>query len=157
MKKLLGIAAGLCLSLAASVGAQPAPSAQQQIQAVMAAMGSAAKAHDTDRFMAGFLHEPSLIFAINGRIIHGWDALHAQQLKWWRNGKSDVVYKPTGPTEFVQLAPGAWVSTQALSSQRTGADGKPSVGTFAVTDIWKKTAQGWRIVYGHESWAKPFD
>jgi hypothetical protein len=24
-----------------------------------------------------------------------------------------------------------------------------------VTYIWKKLPQGWRIIYGHESWARP--
>ena len=52
----------------------------------------AANAHDTDRFLATYVHSPDLVFIANGQIIRGWDSLHEQQLKWWKDGKSDVVY-----------------------------------------------------------------
>lgn len=156
MKQSFGVVVGVCLLIAGSAGAETKPpSAQGQIEAVMAGMAGAAKAHDTDHFMAAYRRSPELVFAINGRVIQGWDALHAQQLKWWRNGKSDVAYTQIGPTVFTQLAPDVWVSTQSMSSRRTGSDGKAATGTFAITDIWQKSAHGWQIVYGHESWAKP--
>lgn len=133
----------------------PSSSTQQAIQAVMDGMQRAAAAHDTDRFMAGYAREPSLVFVIDGRVIHGWEALRAQQLQWWKNGSSDVVYASTCRTGFVQLSPDSMATTQCLSSRRTGPDGKVSVGKFAVTSIWKKLPQGWRIIYGHESWTRP--
>lgn len=98
--------------------------------------------------------EPSLVFAIDGRVIRGWDALHAQQLIWWRNGKSDVVYTPQGKTEFTALSSDVAVTTESLASHRTLPDAKVRDGTLVVTSIWKKLPQGWRIVYGHESWAR---
>lgn len=128
--------------------------AQKQIQLVMQPMQKAAEDHDTDRFMAGYWHDRSLVFVIDGQVIRGWDKLHAQQLKWWRSGKTDVVYRPLQPTKFQQLAPGIEVTTQWLGSKRTGPDGKISTGKFAVTSIWKKLPQGWRIVYAHESWQR---
>jgi ketosteroid isomerase-like protein len=128
----------------------PSPS----ILSLSADMQHAANAHDTDRFMAPFVHQPSLVFAIDGEVIHGWDALHAQQLKWWRNGKSDVVYTPTGDIQIMSLASNLAVSTQTLSSRRTLPNGKTSTGTFVVSYIWKKLPQGWQIVYGHESWSR---
>jgi hypothetical protein len=57
----------------------------------------AADAHDTDRFLAAFLHDDSLIFVINGQLIRGFNSLHEQQLKWWNNGKSDVIYTQLAP------------------------------------------------------------
>lgn len=145
-----------CAVFAGSIhAADVAPSAQAQIQSVMAQMHQAVAAHDTDRFMTGYLHEPSLVFAIDGKVIHGWDALHAQQLIWWRKGKSDVVYTPQGKTEFMLLAPDVAITTEALKSHRTQPDGKVSDGTLVVTSVWKKLAQGWRIVYAHESWVRP--
>lgn len=150
------IAVIACTLFAGSTyAASVAPSAQAQIQSVMAQMHHAVVAHDTDRFMAGYLHEPSLVFAIDGKVIHGWDALHAQQLIWWRNGKSDVVYTPQGKTEFMALAPDVAITTETLTSQRTQPDGKVSDGALVVTSVWKKSSQGWRIVYAHESWARP--
>ena len=144
---------GVLLAGSASA-ATPPVSVQQQIKTLSDDMARAANAHDTDRYMALFAHDPNLVFAINGRVIHGWDALHAQQLKWWRNGKSDVVYTQSGATGFMPLDADAVVTTQTLSSRRTGPDGKLSTGSFVVTSIWKKLPQGWRIVYGHESRAR---
>lgn len=153
MKKRFAVVAMVGVGLfAGNVHAQSKPPAQRQIEVVMTAMAHAAKNHDATRFMAGYQHGPDLIFVINGEVIQGWDALYAQQVKWWRGGKSDVVYTPMAPTRFLQLGPDAWVTTLAMSSRRTGPDGKVATGTFAVTDIWRKGAQGWRIVYAHESW-----
>ncbi len=128
-------------------------SAKLQIQPIMDRMKEAANAHDTDRFMAAYLHQPTLVFVINGTVIHGWDALHKQQLKWWHHVNSDVVYTQTAPTEFEQIGSDLVVTTRTLNSRRTGPDGKISTGHFAVTLIWRKLAEGWRIVYSHESWA----
>jgi ketosteroid isomerase-like protein len=144
---------GVLLAGSASA-ATPPVSVQQQINTLSDDIVRAADAHDTARHMALFAHDPNLVFAINGRVIHGWDALYAQQLKWWRNGKSDVVYTQSGPAELLPLDVDAVVTTQTLSSRRTGPDGKTSTGSFVVTSIWKKLPQGWRIVYGHESWAR---
>ncbi|MEO6969009.1 MAG: hypothetical protein ABI132_11245 [Rhodanobacteraceae bacterium] len=92
-------------------------------------MQRAANAHDTDAFMAPFLHQPSLVFVIDGETIRGWDALHAQQLKWWRNGKSDAVYTPSGNAEFMPLAADLMLTTTTHASRRTLANGKASNGT----------------------------
>ena len=156
MVKLAGFAVLACAVIFPVVHAATAgPSAEQAIRPIMAEMGRAAKAHDADTFMAPFLRSPGLVFVINGKIIRGWDALHAQQVKWWRQGKSDVVYTPQGKPAFMQLARDVVVTTLELASHRTLPDGKVGTGTFVVTDVWKKLPQGWRIVYGHESWAKP--
>jgi ketosteroid isomerase-like protein len=146
---------GGALTAACAHAAQPGPHAPWQIQRAWDDMQRAANAHDTDRFMAPFAHSPDLIFAVNGEIIRGWNALHAQQLKWWHNGKSDAHYTQDGRPDFMALGPGAEVSTASFTSRRTGPDGKARTGRFVVTYVWKKSPQGWRIVYGHESWARP--
>ena len=143
----------LIAACAHAVGREPA--AQQQIRHLWDKMQRAANAHDTDRFMAPFARGPDLIFAVNGKVIHGWNALHAQQLRWWHNGKSDARYAQDGGLEFMALGAGAEISTASFTSHRTGPDGKTSTGRFVVTYVWKKMPRGWRIVYGHESWAKP--
>jgi len=58
------------------------------------------------------------------------------------------------PTEFMLLGADVVVTTQALSSRRTTPDGKIGKGTFVVTYVWRELPQGWRIVYGHESWSR---
>jgi len=146
----------LASMLALGGAASPAPSGPQhaQIQALITAMEAAANAHDADGFLEPFLHDSSLVFVINGEIIHGWDALHAAQLKWWNNGKSDAVYTQMGETRFMDVSSDVVLTTQRLTSKRTGPDGKPATGTFAVTDVWRSGRGGWRIVYAHESWAR---
>ncbi len=131
-----------------------APTAQRQIQSLLDDMMIAANAHDTDRYMAPFAHTSSLVFAFNGMVIHGWDELQAQQLKWWKNGKSDAVYTQNGKIEFMTLGPDLAVTTESLASRRTGPDGKLLTGSFVVTYIWQKQADGWRAVYAHESWVR---
>ena len=156
MKRPLAFVATAGMLVAGAVFAQSASSpAEQAIRPLMAKMRAAAYAHDADAFMAFFQKSPNLMFAIDGRIIRGWDALRAQQLTWWKNGKSDVVYTATVAPVFDTLAPGTVLVTQQMSSRRTGTGGKPSLGTFVVTSIWKHLPEGWRIVYGHESWARP--
>lgn len=148
------VAATACLLVLAGGGRAKAASPHAQIQAQMDAMSVAAKAHDTDAFLKPFLRGPRLVFVINGQVIRGWDALHAAQLKWWRNGASDARYAQTSPTSFLDVAPGVVVTTQQLESERTGPDGKPQKGAFAVSSVWRHQRSGWRIVYASESWAR---
>lgn len=145
---------GGMLGCATVLATDTPPSARQQIQAELNAMLSAANAHDTDAFMAPSAHESSLLFIFNGEVIRGWDALHAQQLRWWQNGKATGTFKARGADEFMTLDAENVVTTSSYTSRRTAADGKASTGTFVVTYIWKHLPAGWRIVYGHESWAR---
>lgn len=155
MKRTHAIAVfSLLMITAGAVHAAP-PSASQAVEPLVTKMSQAANRHDTGAYMALFQKSPNLIFAIDGRIIRGWAALRAQQLAWWKNGKSDAVYTATAAPEFDTLAPDTVLVTQQMSSRRTGAGGKTSLGTFVVTSVWKRLPEGWRIVYSHESWARP--
>lgn len=156
MKETLVAAAVICAGLfAGSACAQSSGSeAEHAIRPQMAKMFQAANAHDTDAFMATMARRPDLVFAINGEIIRGWNALHAQQLKWWNNGKSDAKYAENGAPGFMALGPDAEVVTWPLMARGTAANGKPLTSAFVVTYVWQHLPEGWRIVYGHESWAK---
>jgi ketosteroid isomerase-like protein len=154
MKKIVAVVALICVGLfAGSACAQSASStAEQAIRPAMAKMFKAANAHDTDAFMATMVHTPSLVFAINGDVIQGWDALHAQQLKWWKNGKSDATYVQDGAPAFMALGPDVEIVTWPLVGSGTAHSGKTTTSNFVVTYVWQRLPQGWRIVYGHESW-----
>ncbi|MBS0381758.1 MAG: hypothetical protein JSR56_04935 [Proteobacteria bacterium] len=124
----------------------------------MAKMGKAAAVHDADAFMAFMLHSPSLVYAINGRVIHGWKALHAAQMKWWSRGKNNTKPVPGGAApEFMALGPDVEIVTLQIIGRYTLQDGKVVTSPFVVTDMWQHLPQGWRIVYGHESWKRPRD
>lgn len=143
-----------CLLAVAVAVAPPAAAASPhaQIRAQLDAMTVAANAHNTDEFLEPFMHGPRLVFVINGRIIRGWDDLHAAQLKWWRNGASDARYTQTAPTSFMEVAPGVVVTTQQLESRRTAAGGKTRKEKFTVSTVWRRRRSRWRIVYACESW-----
>ena len=158
MKRVLLVVAMTCVGLFAGNvrAAQPASSAAEQaIRPQMAKMFQAANAHDTDAFMAAMVRDQNLVFAINGEVIRGWNALHAQQLKWWKNGKSDAKYKQNGTPTFMALGSDAEIVTWPLVGSGTAHSGNADTSDFVVTYIWQRLPQGWRIVYGHESWKKP--
>lgn len=113
----------------------------------------AANAHDTDRFMLAFEPGPGLVFTIQETIILGWPALREQQLKWWDGGKAKGEYRERAAPVFKVLGPDCVLTVQALVASGTLPDGTPRSRNFAVTSVWKKSPQGWRIQAAHESFA----
>ncbi len=126
-------------------------SVTKELTPLLDELQAAANAHDTDRFMAFYSKGEGLVAVFNGEEIRGWDNLYAQQLKWWNHGKSDVAYTERGAPEFTVLGPDAAVVTLIEDSTRTGADGKPAKNEFAISMVWQKLGEGWKIVYSHES------
>lgn len=159
MKKILAVVAMICACLFAGNACARSTSsrAEQAIRPQMAKMLAAAEEHDTDAFMAPMVRSTNLVFAFNGEVIQGWNALHAQQLKWWSKGKNATkyTYAQNGIPGFLGLGPDVEVMTWPLVSRWTSPGGKSGSSNFVVTYIWQRLPQGWRIVYGHESWAKP--
>lgn len=157
MKMPFAVFAMICVGLfAGSAWAQPASSAAEQaLRPLMAKMGKAAGARDADGFMAFMLHSPSLVSAINGRVIHGWKALYAAQVKWWSRGKGNTQYVSGSAPEFMAVGPDVEIVTLQIVGQYALPDGKVVTSPFVVTDVWQRRQQGWRIVYSHESWAEP--
>ena len=137
------------VTLTRSSAADDLTTAREALAPKLQEMLAAANAHDTDRHLAAYLHSPDLVFVVNDQTIHGWDALRAQQLKWWQNGKSDAVYTVLGEPEYTMLAPGLVAQTYFLDSHRAGDDAHGA--HLGVTDVWQQGAEGWRIVYAHES------
>jgi ketosteroid isomerase-like protein len=141
-----------CSLIGSAVAAQsPAPAAVRQVQPLLEEMMVAANAHDTDRFLARYVHDSTLVMVFNGMIVVGYDSVRALQLKWWNGGRSDVVYTRRGTPRFTVLGSGAVVVTDPLRSQRTDSTGVVRTGDFAATSVWQKRPEGWRIVAVHES------
>jgi uncharacterized protein (TIGR02246 family) len=152
MKPMLAVAALACMSRAAAVSAQARSStAQTEIQSLMDEQMQAANAHDTDRFLATYLHDSTLVFVFNGAVMRGFTALRAAQLKAWNSGQTDVAYSVRGPSDFAPLTPGITVVTEQLSSRRTLPSGEVKTNDLTVTMVWQKRPEGWRIVQAHES------
>jgi ketosteroid isomerase-like protein len=151
---LYGAAVAACVSFTHS-GAQPATSpAVRAIEPLLNQQMQAANAHDTDRFLAAYVHDSTFDLVFNGQVIHGFAAVRAQQLQWWNNGQSDVVYTERAPAVFTVVSPSVVLVIQELSSRRTLPTGGTAGGDFVATTVWQKRSDGWRVVQAHESTAR---
>ena len=118
---------------------------------LLKAMEGAVNVHDAEKHISFYANEPDLLFVINDRAIVCWNALLKQQRQWWHNSKSDVNYEMVGEPDFRMPAPGLVMVTYFLTSHRTLPDGQTSDSRFGVSALWQKRAEGWRIIYAHES------
>jgi ketosteroid isomerase-like protein len=125
--------------------------ARAEIAPLFAEMQAAANAHDTDRHLAFYVREPTLLFVLNDQSIVGWEALREQQRQWWNDGKTDVVYSQVGEPEYRMPAPGLVMMTYFLTSRRTLPDGEVRTTGFGISALWQKRPEGWRIIHAHES------
>ncbi len=141
----------VCAMLAGQAHGQSAPPAQREIEPLLSQQMEAANAHDTDRFLTSYLHDSTFVLVFNNQVIHGFAAVRDQQLKWWNNGKSDVVYSERLPSEFTVVSPTIVLVTQQLSSKRTLPTGETRGGDFVATTVWQRRPEGWRVVEAHES------
>lgn len=157
MKRIFGVAMLWTMFVAPLCQAQSSPATtatvKREIMPLLADQLTAANAHDTDRFLSTYVHSSALVFAFNGTIINGYDAVRAQQLVWWNNGKSEVAYSYVGEPEFTVLGRTAAVMTERIQSQRTLPSGAKSTGEAANTIVWQKLSDGWKVVQVHESTA----
>ena len=126
-------------------------SVQTEVAAALTNMGAAANAHDVDRHVGFYAHDDSTILIFNGEPIIGWDAIRAKQREWWSDGKTDVVYTVQGKPEVRVLKSDLAVTTLLMASRRTGPDGAVREGRLAVSAVWQKRPDGWRVIYSHES------
>jgi ketosteroid isomerase-like protein len=128
------------------------PAAEQaEVTSSLAGMAAAANAHDVDRHVGFYAHDASTLLIFDGEAILGWEAIYAKQQEWWSGGKTDVVYTLQGKPDVRVLAPGLVTSTIFLKSRRSTPTGTVKEGSFAVSAIWKKLSDGWKVIYSHES------
>lgn len=120
MKRNTSVLQFVCLFAATVAQAQSRPSEAKQILPLLQEQRVAANAHDTDSFLATFLHDASLVFVINGEVIHGFDNLHVQQLKWWNGGKGGATYIEQAPPDFISFNSRTVLVTQQPRRARRG-------------------------------------
>jgi ketosteroid isomerase-like protein len=149
------LSAWLCLALAAAalppaLRANPA-SERLEVSHALAQMGAAANAHDVEGHVGFYAHDAQVMLVYDGEAIVGWEAIRDKQREWWQGGKTDVVYTVQGKPDFRVLSPTLVMSTLLMKSRRTTAAGAVREGSFAVSSLWQKRAEGWRVIYSHES------
>jgi ketosteroid isomerase-like protein len=122
-----------------------------EVAAALKGMGNAANAHDVERHVGFYARTPNVTLIVDGEPLVGWNTIRDKQKEWWNNGKTDVVYELQGPPEIRELAPNVMVTTLLMKAHRTLPSGEVREGRFAVSAIWQKGPEGWKVVYSHES------
>ena len=117
-------------------------------------MGAAANAHDVDRHVGFYAHDASTVLIVDGEAFVGWDAIRSKQREWWSDGKTDVIYTLQGRPEVRVLEPDLALTTMFMKSRRTMQSGAVKEGRFAVSAVWSKRPEGWKVIYSHESSAR---
>jgi ketosteroid isomerase-like protein len=135
----------------AADAAKDSAAASAEVAPLLAEMGAAANAHDVDRHVGFYAHDDSVVFIFNGEPTIGWEAIRQKQREVWRNGTSDVIYTMQGKPTFLVPGPGLVVTTIFLKSRRTMPNGQIADGEFAISSLWQKRPDGWRVIYSHES------
>src|SRR5271165_3397367 len=148
----------LSLNLAAALPAWCADSrgdaavtGRAEVAPLLAEMGAAANAHDVERHVGFYAHDPAVTLIYNGQAIVGWEAIRDKQAEWWKNGKTDVVYTMQGAPDIRVAGPGLVVTTIFMESRRTMPSGEIAENSFVASALWQKRADGWRVIYAHES------
>jgi ketosteroid isomerase-like protein len=134
-----------------SDGADAPLNSRAEVAAALKGMGDAANAHDVERHVGYYAHTPDVTLIVDGEPLVGWDTIRDKQKEWWNNGKTDVVYQLQSAPEVVELAPNVVVTTLLMKAHRTLPGGEVKEGRFAVSAIWQKRPEGWKVVYSHES------
>jgi len=147
------LAIGMVIALAHRGVAADAPpdDPRAEVAAALKGMGDAANAHDVERHVGYYAHIPNVTLIYDGVPLIGWETIRDKQKEWWNNGKTDVVYQIQGPPEVLTLAPNVVVTTLLMKAHRTLPGGEVKEGGFAVSSIWQKLPEGWKVVYSHES------
>jgi len=133
------------------LAADTPPDPRAEVAAALKGMGDAANAHDVERHVGYYAHIPTVTLIYDGEALIGWDTILEKQKEWWNNGKTDVVYEIQGPPDVLMLAPNVVVTTLLMKAHRTLPSGEVKEGRFAVSSIWQKRPEGWKVVYSHES------
>ncbi len=127
---------------------------EQQVTPLLAEMEASANAHDTDRHLAAYHRDSSLIFIFNGEIIRGWEALRQKQREWWKDGNAEGVYAYVGTPIFALLGKDLGLTTHVIAARATLPGGQVHERHLAFAALWSRRPEGWRITYAHESSTK---
>ena len=141
----------IAVSANQSFSADAPPNPRAEVAAALKGMGDAANAHDVERHVGYYAHIPNVTLVADGEPFIGWETIRDKQQEWWNNGKTDVVYQVQRPPDVFELAPNVVVTTLLMKAHRTLPSGEVKESRFAVSSIWQKRSEGWKVVYSHES------
>lgn len=119
-----------------------------EVRRAIAGMNVAASRLDADAFMVWYWNSPSLVITFDGKVMRGWQNILAAQRGWWSDKKSGVRFTEAHEPEIASQGSDVITTIQWMNV----ADPKsPSPSKLVITSVWRKRAEGWRIVLAHES------
>lgn len=133
MRSLVQLALVACVLVGRPAFA--APPVQEQLQPLLDEMLQAANAHDTDRFMAVSLHEPSLVVTFDDLTMHAWRLVRDQQLQWGDGGKSKALYRLEGAPEITVIDLDMAATFQMMTVISPKPDGRSGSAKIVATSI----------------------
>jgi uncharacterized protein (TIGR02246 family) len=139
----------LLFAMSAACAATPSPESRavSEVMAVWTAQVEAWNRGDLDGFMAAYWTSPDLVFFSNGTETRGWqETLDRYRARYQGEGKH------MGTLDFPQLDLKMLGTEAALARGRWRLkmpDRKELTGMTSV--IFRKRAEGWRIVHDHSS------
>lgn len=117
------------------------------VMQIVSTIAEAGSTVDFDLFLSLFDTNP--VWAESG-VVGGWDSTRTAWREVWDSfAEVDPVL---GPPQIKVLAADAAVMTQPFEWSVTDVEGTDMVFAGAWTLVVARTAEGWKIVYGHESW-----
>lgn len=130
--------------LGAAAFGQAPPAAEREIRAVLDLQQAAWNRGDIDGFMASYWNSEYLTFQSANKRTRGWSEVLARYKKTYPAGKM-------GRLEFADLAVHVLSQNSAfvLGRFKLDLDGSLKEGVFTL--IFRRTAEGWRIVHDHTS------
>ncbi len=116
------------------------------IRAVLSAQQAAWNRADLDGFMAGYLHDETLVFTSGGNIRHGWQETYDKYRAKY-GGAPDTM----GKLDFEVLSVQSLGADGAIVLGRWKLTGTPNAGGGVFSLGFARTLDGWRIVHDHTS------
>ena len=143
------VAAAGVAALVACAAAPPrafTPADDTAVRAVLSTQATAWNRGDLAGYMAGYLHDPSLVFTSGSQVRRGWDETFAKYRDRYGTDPSTM-----GHLVFEILGVQALGADGAVVLGRWILTATPSAGSGVFSVALARTAEGWKVVHDHTS------
>ncbi len=140
----------LVLAACASAPRAFSPDDDRAVRAVITAQQQAWNRGDLDGFMAGYLHDASLVFTSGGKIRHGWQETYDKYKAKYGGAPATM-----GHLDFAILGIQPLGADGAIVLGRWKLTATPNAGAGVFSLGLLRTPAGWRVVHDHTSLDAP--